>query len=103
MNNQSNICQQHSIITISQQYSSWETANVTTSNSAAVTGSITTVSIVVGSSVPSNGQFYEPNPARTTVGSMVTWVNDDTAPHTVTSGTVERTLLHQMEGLILGS
>jgi plastocyanin len=67
-----------------------EAANVTTSNTAAITGSMTTVSIVVGSSVPSNGQFYEPNPARTTVGSMVTWVNDDTAPHRVTSGTIER-------------
>jgi nitrite reductase (NO-forming) len=26
---------------------------------------------------------------ETTVGSMVTWKNDDSAPHTVTSGTVE--------------
>jgi plastocyanin len=80
-----------------------ETANVTTSNSAAVTGSITTVLNVVGSSVPSNGQFYEPNPARTTVGSMVMWVNDDTAPHAVTSGAVERNAPTPMEGLILGS
>jgi plastocyanin len=67
-----------------------EAANVTTSNTAAITGSMTTVSIVVGSSVPSNGQFYEPNPARTTVGSLATWVNDDTAPHRVTSRTIER-------------
>jgi plastocyanin len=52
-------------------------------------GSVTTVSIMVGASVPTNGQFYEPNNVETTVGSMVTWVNDDTAPHTVTSGIVE--------------
>jgi plastocyanin len=92
MNNQSSTSANNTALSSSANNTTaaGETANVTTSNSAAVTGSITTVSIVVGSSVPSNGQFYEPNPARTTVGSMVTWVNDDTAPHTVTSGTVER-------------
>jgi plastocyanin len=67
-----------------------DTTNQATSlNAPPASGSVTTVSIVVGASVPTNAQFYEPNPARTTVGSMVTWVNDDTAPHTVTSGTVE--------------
>ena len=59
------------------------------SNSPPASGSVTTVSITVGASVPTNGQFYEPNNADTSVGSMVTWVNDDTAPHTVTSGIVE--------------
>jgi plastocyanin len=48
-----------------------ETANVTTSNTAAITGSITTVSIVVGSSIPAYGQFYQPSEAHTTVGSMI--------------------------------
>jgi plastocyanin len=52
-------------------------------------GSATTVPIIVEASVPTNGQFYEPNNVETTIGSMVTWVNDDTAPHTVTSGIVE--------------
>jgi plastocyanin len=66
------------------------TNQATSTNAPPVSGSVTTVSIVVGASVPTNAQFYEPNPARTAVGSMVTWVNDDTAPHTVTSGTVER-------------
>jgi plastocyanin len=53
------------------------------SNSPPASGSVTTVSIPVGASVPTNGQFYEPNNVDTSVGSMVTWVNDDTAPHTV--------------------
>lgn len=59
------------------------------SNSPPASGSVTTVSIPVGASVPTNGQFYEPNNLDTSVGSMVTWVNDDTASHTVTSGIVE--------------
>jgi plastocyanin len=59
------------------------------SNSPPASGSVTTVSITIGASVPTNGQFYEPNNVDTSVGSMVTWVNDDTAPHTVTSGIVE--------------
>lgn len=59
-------------------------------NSTGGTGaSITTVSIVVGASVPSNGEFYSPDSVETTVGSMVTWNNDDSIPHTVTSGVVE--------------
>ena len=53
------------------------------SNSPPASGSVTTVSIPVGASVPTNGQFYEPNNVDTSVGSMLTWVNDDTAPHTV--------------------
>ncbi|HEX6281785.1 MAG TPA: plastocyanin/azurin family copper-binding protein [Nitrososphaera sp.] len=62
------------------------------SNAPPASGSVTTVSIIVGASVPTNGQFYEPNNVDTTVGSMVTWVNDDTAPHTVTSGIVENNM-----------
>jgi plastocyanin len=50
---------------------------------------VTTVSIVVGASVPTNGEFYDPESVETTVGSMVTWNNDDSVPHTVTSGVVE--------------
>lgn len=64
-------------------------AAATISSPSPASGSVTTVSIIVGASVPTNGQFYEPNNVETTVGSMVTWVNDDTAPHTVTSGIVE--------------
>jgi plastocyanin len=58
-------------------------------NAPSATGLVTSVSIVVGASVPTNGEFYAPNNLETTVGSMVTWNNDDSAPHTVTSGTVQ--------------
>jgi plastocyanin len=44
---------------------------------------------VVGASVPTNGEFYSPETVETSVGSMVTWSNDDSLPHTVTSGVVE--------------
>jgi plastocyanin len=29
---------------------------------------------------------YQPNPAQVSVGSAVTWTNDDAQPHTATSG-----------------
>ena len=52
-------------------------------------GSVTTVSIVVGASVPTNSQFFSPATVDTTVGSMVTWKDEDNSPHTVTSGKVQ--------------
>jgi plastocyanin len=64
--------------------------NVTTGTPSANSGaSVTTVTIVVGASVPSNGEFFKPDTVNTTVGSMVTWKNEDSSPHTVTSGVVE--------------
>jgi len=48
------------------------------------------VSTAIGSSVPTNGQFYQPGNENSTVGSKVNWVNDNAAPHTITSGTVEK-------------
>lgn len=62
---------------------------MTTSNTTSESASITTVSIVVGSSDPMNGQFYQPGNVNSALGSTVNWVNDDTAPHTITSGTVK--------------
>jgi plastocyanin len=50
---------------------------------------VTADSILVGASVPSNGDFYDPENVESSVGSMVTWTNDDSIPHTVTSGVVE--------------
>jgi plastocyanin len=50
---------------------------------------VTSVSIVSGASVPTNVVFYEPSTVTSSVGSMVTWTNDDTSLHTVTSGVVE--------------
>ncbi|MCI0560803.1 MAG: plastocyanin/azurin family copper-binding protein [Nitrososphaera sp.] len=60
-----------------------------TGPSGPVGGTVTTVSIVVGASVPTNNEFFVPETVQTTVGSMVTWTNEDTAPHTATSGVVE--------------
>ena len=51
--------------------------------------SVAVVSIVVGASVPSNGEFFKPSTIETKVGSMITWKNEDSSPHTVTSGLVE--------------
>lgn len=50
---------------------------------------VTTVSIVVGASVQTNGQFFSPATVNTAIGSMVTWKNEDNTIHTVTSGTVQ--------------
>lgn len=65
-------------------------ASNTTSGSATAGATVTDVSIVVGASTPTNGQFYSPAEVKSTVGSMVTWTNNDsTTPyHTVTSGKV---------------
>jgi plastocyanin len=53
-------------------------------------GTVTVVSIAVGASVPSNGEFFTPASVETSVGSMVTWKNNDNSAHTVTSGVVEK-------------
>lgn len=45
------------------------------------------VSIVEGSSLPSNARFFEPKDARGTLGidNKIVWVNDDSTAHTVTT------------------
>src|SRR5215212_8899961 len=63
-------------------------ANQMAPNTRAASPLVTSVSIANGASLPTNEEFYAPDVARITVGSMVTWKNDDTASHTVTSGTV---------------
>jgi plastocyanin len=57
-----------------------------TSGSSTPGATVTAVSIVVGASTPTNGQFFSPAEAKSAVGSMVTWTNHDTTIHTVTSG-----------------
>ena len=47
----------------------------------------TSISIVPGSSAPTNKIFYDPSPANVAVGTTVTWTNDDATLHTATSGT----------------
>ena len=68
------------------QVSSANGTSVTNMSTGTSTLSISTVSIVSGSSLPSNGEFYVPETVETTVGSMINWKNDDFGPHTVTSG-----------------
>ncbi|MDP8888595.1 MAG: multicopper oxidase domain-containing protein [Thermoproteota archaeon] len=48
-------------------------------------GTTTGVSIVPGSSSLTDDS-YDPNPAQVSVGGTVTWTNDDSQPHTATSG-----------------
>ena len=64
-------------------------ANQMAPNSRAASPLVTSVSIANGASVPTNEEFFAPDNVQVTVGSMVTWKNDDTASHTVTSGTVQ--------------
>jgi plastocyanin len=44
-----------------------------------------TVSIVPGSSTLADNTF-QPNPIQVSIGDTVTWINDDSQPHTVISG-----------------
>jgi plastocyanin len=58
----------------------------TTNQSGGASGGGTTeVSITPGSSSKTT-DAYDPNPVEVSVGDTVTWINDDTQPHTVTSG-----------------
>lgn len=59
--------------------------NVTSSDTDGASG-IATVSIVKGAINPSSPKFFDPLPVDVKPGSTVTWVNDDSAPHTATSG-----------------
>lgn len=46
---------------------------------------VVTISILKGASVQGS-PAYGPNPASATSDSLITWVNDDSVPHTATSG-----------------
>jgi plastocyanin len=62
--------------------------NMTSSNATSASGG-TSVSIVAGSSSPSNGKFFDPETINVATGATVTWTNHDTTLHTVTSGSPE--------------
>ena len=49
------------------------------------TGSTTTITIPQGAAAQQVKVYYLPNPAQLSVGSKITWINKDTAPHTATA------------------
>lgn len=49
----------------------------------------THISMVPGSSNPNNKVFYDPASAKVKTSTTITWTNDDTLPHTVTSGNAD--------------
>jgi plastocyanin len=62
------------------------TGNMTGGNATAGGAYVT---IVPGSSSPSNGKNFVPDTLPVSKGTTVTWMNEDTTLHTVTSGTPE--------------
>ncbi len=61
--------------------------NMTGNTTSASGGNSVTIS--PGSSVPSNGKFFVPDTLTVSKGTTVTWTNDDSTLHTVTSGSAE--------------
>jgi plastocyanin len=59
--------------------------NATNATTAGAGGGGNSVSIVPGSSTLTD-TAYQPNPVQVSVGTTVTWTNDDAQPHTATSG-----------------
>src|SRR3712207_1398320 len=59
--------------------------NATNATSTGAAGGPTSVSIVPGSSSLTT-DAYQPNPVQVSVGTTVTWTNNDAQPHTATSG-----------------
>jgi amicyanin len=72
---------------VSAQNSTDQQQSSATGNSGSISaGSGTKVSIVEEASEMGD-QAYDPNPVNVKVGDTVTWTNDDSQAHTVTSGT----------------
>jgi plastocyanin len=59
--------------------------NATNATATSASGGGTAVSIVSGASSLTD-TAYSPNPIQVSVGTTVTWTNNDAQPHTVTSG-----------------
>ena len=59
--------------------------NATTTGASAGNATTTSVSIVPGASTLTTDAF-SPNPIQVSVGSTVTWTNNDSQAHTVNSG-----------------
>lgn len=60
--------------------------DTTSTTTTSATQQVKNISIIPGSSFPSNIDFYDPNTLSIFQGSTVRWINDDSAIHTVTSG-----------------
>ena len=73
-------------VALAQNVTNTTSQNSTNATNATVTDKVQ-VSIVPGASFLTD-DAYSPNPVEITVGQTVLWTNDDTAFHTVTSGTV---------------
>ncbi len=74
---------------VSSQYESIlpnESMIDTTPTTTSATQQVKNISIIPGSSFPSNIDFYDPNTLSIFQGSAVRWINDDSAIHMVTSG-----------------
>ena len=59
---------------------------LTTRTSGNSAGSESQVSLIEGASTMAD-QAFSPNPINVKTGGKVTWTNDDSTPHTATSGT----------------
>ncbi len=58
----------------------------TTNATGAAGGNATTSASVVSGASSLTDTAYQPNPLQVSVGTAVTWTNNDSQPHTVTSG-----------------
>ena len=64
--------------------------------------SIATISIVKGAINPSSEQFYDPSLVNVKPGSTIRWINEDSAPHTATSGSPDSGLSGDFDTGIIG-
>ena len=65
------------------------TTTLMDNDTSTTTPTTTHISMVPGSSNPNNKVFYDPTSAKVKTSTTITWTNDDTLPHTVTSGNAD--------------
>jgi nitrite reductase (NO-forming) len=64
----------------------------------------THISMVPGSSNPNNKVFYDPTSVKVKTSTTLTWTNDDTLPHTVTSGNADTGPSGEFDsGIVMGA
>jgi plastocyanin len=69
----------------SPQVSSSVTNQPSNKTNTGSTTTTTTITIPQGAAAQQVKVYYLPNPAQLSVGSKITWINKDTAPHTATA------------------